>query len=125
MMGDQTLNGTVDYQLFKAQYVNLRDQFSETFNKKVFAENIEFKGKRMRLSDESTYEMVHSGLHALELSDDIAASRIGNNAIISDSGIASPSQVRRLHGTKQTITGSTMAYTSDQSHSKKSMRETK
>ena len=45
----------------------------------------------MRLTEESTYEMVHSGLHALELSNDVAGSRIGNNAIITDSSIASPS----------------------------------
>ena len=57
----------------------------------MFAENIVFKGKRMRLSEETTYEMVHSGLHTLELSDDVGASRLGNNAIISDSGIASQS----------------------------------
>lgn len=68
--------------MFKAQYVNLRNQFNETFENKIFAENIVFKGKRLKLTDESTYEQVHSNLHALELSEDMTDSRIGNNAII-------------------------------------------
>ena len=71
----------------------------------------------MRLTEESTYEMVHSGLNALELSDDVTSSRIGNNAIIQES----PSQLRRK---QSNITGSTMVQTQDQSHSKKSIRDT-
>ena len=60
----------MDYQMFKTKYVNLRNQFSDTFQNKIFAENVVFKGKRMKLTDEATYEMVHSNLNALELSDE-------------------------------------------------------
>ena len=56
--------------MFKAQYVNLRNQFNETFENKIFAENIVFKCKRLKLTDESTYEQVHSNLHALELTEE-------------------------------------------------------
>ena len=48
----------------------MRNQFSETFQNKVFAENIVYKGRKMKLTDEATYEMVHSNLNALELSDE-------------------------------------------------------
>ena len=41
----------------------------------------------MKLTDESTYEMVHSNLHALELSDDIGNSMIGRNAVIQNSQV--------------------------------------
>ena len=40
----------------------------------------------MKLTDESTYELVHSNLYALELTEDLGDSRIGNNAVI-QSGI--------------------------------------
>ena len=111
--GDQTLNATVDYQLFKAQYFNLRNQFNETFQRKVFAENIVYKGKRMKLTDEQTYEMVHSNLNVLDLTDDVSGSRIGNNAIIQDS----PTQMRskKSLGKQTTVMGSTMMNTHDQS----------
>ena len=38
----------------------------------MFAENIVYKGKRMKLTDESTYEMVHSKLNVIDLTDDIS-----------------------------------------------------
>ena len=87
MRADATMNGadqllelsanqTIDYQLFRAKYVNLRNQYSDTFQKKVFAENVVYKGKKMKLTDESTYEMVHSNLTALELSADVETTGI-------------------------------------------------
>ena len=71
--------------MFKTKYVNLRNQFSETFQNKIFAENIVFKGKRMKLTDEATYEMVHSNLNALELSDETGDTMIGRDAVIQNS----------------------------------------
>jgi hypothetical protein len=62
--------------------VNLRNQFTETFQNKIFAENIVYKGKRMKLTDATTYEMVHSGLNALELSDETGHSMIGRDAVL-------------------------------------------
>ena len=44
-----------------------------------------FKGKRMKLTDEATYEMVHSNLDALELSDETGDTMIGCNAVILNS----------------------------------------
>jgi len=41
----------------------------------------------MRLSDETTYEMVHSGLNALEITENGGSSRVGNNAIIQNSNV--------------------------------------
>ena len=35
-----------------------------------------YKGKKMKLTDESTYEMVHSNLTALELSADVETTGI-------------------------------------------------
>ena len=74
----------------------------------------------MKLTDEQTYEMVHSKLNVLDLTDDISGTQIGNNAIISDS----PTQIRRKKssGKQTTLTmGSTMANTHDQSNSKKTL----
>jgi len=65
--------------------VNLRNQFTETFQNKIFAENIVYKGKRMKLTDASTYEMVHSNLNALELTDETGLSMIGRDAVIQTS----------------------------------------
>ena len=39
----------------------------------------------MRLTDEATYEMVHSNLNALEISDETGVSMIGNNAVLQTS----------------------------------------
>lgn len=74
----------MDYQQFRAQYVNLRSQFSETFQNKVFAEKVVFKGKQVRLTDEQTYEMVHSNLDALEMSDEVGI----DDAVIQNSHVA-------------------------------------
>ena len=42
----------------------------------------------MKLTDEATYEMVHSNLNALELSDETGASMIGlSNAVIQNSQV--------------------------------------
>ena len=41
----------------------------------------------MKLTDESTYEMIHSNLNALELSDETSASMIGRNAVIQNSQV--------------------------------------
>ena len=72
----------------------------------------------MRLSDESTYEMVHSGLHAIELSEDVSGSRItGNNAILSSGNQQSLEQLRTK---TTTLTGSTMVNSHDASGSPKS-----
>ena len=65
--------------------MNLRNQFTETFQNKIFAENIVYKGKRMKLTDASTYEMVHSNLNALELTDETGLSMIGRDAVIQTS----------------------------------------
>lgn len=96
---DQTLNlsgnQSLDYQMFKTKYVSLRNQYTETFQNKIFAENVVYKGKRMKLTDESTYEMVHSNLHALELSDETGASMIGRDAVIQDSQVNNKQASRR------------------------------
>lgn len=88
-------NQSVDYQQFRAQYVNLRSQYSETFQNKVFAEKVVFNGKQMRLTDESTYELVHSKLNALEISDDAAMSMMGKDVAV----IESSSQVKQGNST--------------------------
>lgn len=101
---DQTLtlsgNQSLDYQMFKTKYVSLRNQYSETFQNKIFAENIVYKGKRMKLTDESTYELVHSNLHALELSDETGASMIGRNAVIQNSHVVNNKQDNRRSNLK-------------------------
>lgn len=55
----------------------------------------------MKLTDESTYEMVHSNLNALELTDDIGASMIGRNAVIQNSQVNSK-QINSRSNLKQT-----------------------
>ena len=114
---DQTLalsdNQSVDYQLFRAQYVNLRNQFSETFQNKIFAENIVYKGRRMKLTDESTYELVHSNLHALELSDENGNSLIGRNAVLQTTTGGANTTLKQTSAMKTTITQSTMVQTHD------------
>lgn len=59
--------------------MNLRSQFEETFRTKVFADNIVYKGKQMKLTDAATYEMVHLNLNALEIADETGFSIIGRN----------------------------------------------
>ena len=49
----------------------------------------------MKLTDESTYELVHSNLHALELSDETGASMIGRNALIQNSQVNNKQDNRR------------------------------
>ena len=60
------MNSTIDYQMFKAQYVNFRSQFEDTFNTKVFAENIVYHDKKLKLSDEGNFEKIHADLTVLE-----------------------------------------------------------
>ena len=83
--------------------MNLRNQYSDTFANKVFAENIVYQGKKMKLTDEKTYEMVHSNLNALELSDETGTSMIGRSAVISQSQVKQGSPTQRHKSMKRTL----------------------
>ena len=61
----------------------------------------------MKLTDESTYELMHSKLHALELSDDAVMETTTGSKIRSGAILHS--------GTLKQTSASTMVYTQDQS----------
>jgi len=48
-----------DYELFKSQYVELKTHHKETFEQKVFAEHVVFNGRKVNITDRTTFETVH------------------------------------------------------------------
>lgn len=59
------------------------------FENKIFAENVVYQGRRVKLSDEGAFEAIHSKLNALEVSDDTAMmSVVSRGAMIQQSQAA-------------------------------------
>jgi hypothetical protein len=63
-------NQSIDYKIFNAQYNTLRNEFPERFEQKVFAENVVYKGKKMRLQDSSNFQMLHDNLNTFASSEE-------------------------------------------------------
>ena len=56
------MNTSVDYQIFKSQYLGLRTKFRDTFARKAFAENVVFNNRTLNITDEKAFDEVHRKL---------------------------------------------------------------
>ena len=84
---------SVDYSIFKTQYVSLRDKFG--VGNKAFADKIIYKGKSMKISDmdEKVFEEIHlnldsfdvSGNRSTQMQSGLMSSGVGRNAVLQTS----------------------------------------
>ena len=60
------MNQSVEYSMFKSQYVSVRDKFGMA--NKAFADQIVFKGKAHKIIDldERTFEQIHTNLDSFD-----------------------------------------------------------
>jgi hypothetical protein len=79
-----------EYTVFATMYNSLQNQHSQTFDTKVFAEHVVYKGQQLTITNQHTYELLHKNLNSLEqkstqidMSTQPASSMVQTNTLIS------------------------------------------